>query len=411
MTDQLSDFSECCLLVTKPEYVFVDRVLKEVANQQILSKREFKKFAKSLRVYLNQKRIYFGEPVYYKICESLERHPVDFKEDLLNSILLDLTMIDSEVEIAEDTDGSSWIIISQSQKIWDSVEEISMREQLEVNILDVSLLTKLMKEANADKNLMESLDLLNAKLKNSRNQKSLENGTGNKYEENIESENKILEISHPEIRKDEEIMENKFLNYSNDENKIENIDSKTISRNQEIFNQLDFIVKIEEKFTNKSREIKNYKNYKIYNQSEFIRKNDIKNFINEYNSLNKFLWIYNIKRHKPKLYQLIMENQIKHYLHIQQIKRLYNEINIIKRYKRECKVQNLIDQMQTGIQNREDFILNIIGVYDLLEYYYCKGNIEMLKKIMRVKEEEIHGYFLQEELDKYQLMLDSPNTI
>ena len=126
--------------------------------------------------------------------------------------------------------------------------------------------------------------------------------------------------------------------------------------------------KLKKNFTNKSREIKNYKNYKIYNQSEFIRKNDIKNFINEYNSLNKFLWIYNIKRHKPKLYQLIMENQIKHYLHKQQIKRLYNEINIIKRHKRECKVQNLIDQMQTGIQNREDFILNIIGVYDLLEY-------------------------------------------
>ena len=57
MADQLNDFSDYCLLVNKPDYVFVDRVLKEVTNQQILSRREFKKFAKSLKVFLNQKRI------------------------------------------------------------------------------------------------------------------------------------------------------------------------------------------------------------------------------------------------------------------------------------------------------------------------------------------------------------------
>ena len=74
-------------------------------------------------------------------------------------------------------------------------------------------------------------------------------------------------------------------------------------------------------------------------------------------------------------------------------------------------MQNIIDQMQRGIQNREDLILNIIGLYDQLEYYYCKGNIEMLKKIMKIKEDKLHGYFLQEELDKYQMMIESPNSI
>ena len=49
--------------------------------------------------------------------------------------------------------------------------------------------------------------------------------------------------------------------------------------------------------------------------------------------------LYNIKKHKPKIYQLLMENQIKYYLHIQQVKRFYNEIEIIKRYKKECKMQ------------------------------------------------------------------------
>ena len=78
-----------------------------------------------------------------------------------------------------------------------------------------------------------------------------------------------------------------------------------------------------------------------------------------------------------------MERQVKYYLYIQQIKRLYNEISIIKRHKRECKMQNLIDYMQRGINNREDWILNIMGLYDLLEYYYCKGNVEMLIKYLR----------------------------
>ena len=67
--------------------------------------------------------------------------------------------------------------------------------------------------------------------------------------------------------------------------------------------------------------------------------------------------------------------------------------------------------MQRGIQNREDLILNIIGLYDRLEYYYRKGNIEMLKKIMKVNENKVHGYFQFEELDKHQIMIDAPNTI
>ena len=64
---------------------------------------------------------------------------MDFKEDLLNSILLDLTLIDSKTEIVKDADGTAWIAMSQNQEIWNQVEEISMIEELEVNILDVTL--------------------------------------------------------------------------------------------------------------------------------------------------------------------------------------------------------------------------------------------------------------------------------
>ena len=86
-----------------------------------------------------------------------------------------------------------------------------------------------------------------------------------------------------------------------------------------------------------------------------------------------------------------MDNQIKYYLHIQEVKKLRNEISIIKKHKKECKVQNLIDYMQQGIFNREDKILKIIGLYDMMEYYYCKGNVIKFKKLMKIKEEEIKG--------------------
>ena len=64
MVDQSDDFSVYCLLVAKPDYIFVERLLKEVANQQILIEEDYDKLARSLRVYLNQKRIYFGSPEY-----------------------------------------------------------------------------------------------------------------------------------------------------------------------------------------------------------------------------------------------------------------------------------------------------------------------------------------------------------
>ena len=101
-----------------------------------------------------------------------------------------------------------------------------------------------------------------------------------------------------------------------------------------------------------------------------------------------------------------MEYQINNYLHIQQVKKLHNEIKIIQKHKREFKLQNQIDPMQRGILAREDKILDIIGIYDLKEYYYCIGNVEKLKKIIKKKEEQIESYFLQEEIDKYQIMID-----
>ena len=68
-------------------------------------------------------------------------------------------------------------------------------------------------------------------------------------------------------------------------------------------------------------------------------------------------------------------------------------------------MEKLIDQKQTGILNREEIILDIIGVYDLLEYYYCIGNVVKLKNIMKLKEKDIESYFQIEELDKYHMMI------
>ena len=81
-----------------------------------------------------------------------------------------------------------------------------------------------------------------------------------------------------------------------------------------------------------------------------------------------------------------MESQIKYYLHIQQIKKLKSEIDIINKHKNEYKIQKNIDYMQQII-NRENIILKIIGLYDIMEYYYCTGRIESLKKFMEMKEE------------------------
>ena len=99
------------------------------------------------------------------------------------------------------------------------------------------------------------------------------------------------------------------------------------------------------------------------------------------------MWLYNIRKYKPVTYQLLMENQIKYYLHIQQVKKLYNEIEILKKHKRECKMQNLIDHMQRGILNREDLIFEILRLYGLMEYYSYESNIEKLKNIIKNKKQ------------------------
>ena len=65
--------------------------------------------------------------------------------------------------------------------------------------------------------------------------------------------------------------------------------------------------------------------------SDFIRKNNINNFINDYKIFNKVLWLTYIKRDKPRLFNIIIDHQLKHFLHIKQVKKLYNEINILKR--------------------------------------------------------------------------------
>ena len=67
--------------------------------------------------------------------------------------------------------------------------------------------------------------------------------------------------------------------------------------------------------------------------------------------------------------------------------------------------------MQRGIIIRKNLILNIIWIYDLLRYYYCTGNIEILKKLLKTKEETIENYFFPEEVNKYQVIIEQPNTI
>ena len=57
------------------------------------------------------------------------------------------------MEIAEDMARSKWIVIDQREEIWRSIEEISMKEQLEVNILDLSVLAELLKQINAEENI------------------------------------------------------------------------------------------------------------------------------------------------------------------------------------------------------------------------------------------------------------------
>ena len=71
-----------------------------------------------------------------------------------------------------------------------------------------------------------------------------------------------------------------------------------------------------------------------------------------------------------------MDSQIKYYMHIQQIKKLNNEIIMLKKYKKECRIKNVIDSVQERINDREILIVDIIGIYDNMEYYYCTGNVE-----------------------------------
>ena len=67
--------------------------------------------------------------------------------------------------------------------------------------------------------------------------------------------------------------------------------------------------------------------------------------------------------------------------------------------------------MQQGIKNRKDMICKIIGLYDIMEYYYVKGNVIKLRKLMKMKEKELNGYFQLKESDKYQLLGNQLNTI
>ena len=104
-----------------------------------------------------------------------------------------------------------------------------------------------------------------------------------------------------------------------------------------------------------------------------------------------------------------MESQIKYYLHIQHIKKLKSEIDIINKHKNEYKIQKNFDYMQQIIY-RENIILNIIGLYDIMEYYYCTGRIESLKKFIKMKEEQINAYFQLRELDKFYMMIHQPKN-
>ena len=62
------------------------------------------------------------------------------------------------------------------------------------------------------------------------------------------------------------------------------------------------------------------------------------------------------------------------------------------------------------ITNRENIIMNIIGRYDIMEYYYCTGLNESLKKFMEMKEEQINTHFSLRELDKFYMMICQPKN-
>ena len=49
--------------------------------------------------------------------------------------------------------------------------------------------------------------------------------------------------------------------------------------------------------------------------------------------------------------------------------------------------------LQKGIDKGRDLILKIIGINDILESYYCNGNIESVKKYIKYIEVEIYNFF------------------
>ena len=65
---------------------------------------------------------------------------MDFKEDFLNFIFLELTLVDYQVNFAEDFDGSRWIIIEEDEELWKRIRELCLKEQIVCDILDESLL-------------------------------------------------------------------------------------------------------------------------------------------------------------------------------------------------------------------------------------------------------------------------------
>ena len=95
-------------------------------------------------------------------------------------------------------------VLDKRGETWRNIEKISIKEQLEVNLLDLILLEKLLKKTNAEENKIQTLENLNKRFFiNSRNkveekEEEIKDKFSNEYPYSKENPNKNSEIAKNE---------------------------------------------------------------------------------------------------------------------------------------------------------------------------------------------------------------------
>lgn len=95
-------------------------------------------------------------------------------------------------------------VLDKRVETWRNIEKISIKEQLEVNLLDLILLEKLLKKTNAEENKIQTLENLNKRFFiNSRNkveekEEEIKDKFSNEYPYSKENPNKNSEIAKNE---------------------------------------------------------------------------------------------------------------------------------------------------------------------------------------------------------------------